>query len=118
MHYAKAIQISLDQTPPRIIEWRRFQLGHRHLDQHIWRVTEQRHMIEQSQLASLKCFDQKHQPQLLQISISLFTKGLFKRQSLGETVIDLVGIHMLVEHDIYSPAPGEASDGPANIVCH
>ena len=54
-------------------------------------------VVEQRHLPALECLDEKRLTQIIQIAIGLGAEGLLKRQSLGETRVDLVSIHVLAQ---------------------
>jgi len=70
-------------------------------------------MVEQRGLTALERLDQKGSAQIVQIAIRLGTEGLLKRASFGEPRVDLVGIHMLAEHNADAFDPVQRADGPS-----
>ncbi len=75
-------------------------------------------MVEQCHLTALERLHQERPAQLIQTSVSFHTEGLLKGKTFGKTGIDLIGIHVLAEHDANAFDPVQRAHGPAHVVRH
>ena len=80
-----------------IIDRQATKLRQRQADDRFGRVPYPDEVVEQRYLPALECLDEERLTQIIQIAIGLGAEGLLERKSLGETRVDLVGIHVLAQ---------------------
>ena len=92
-------KITPHQLCALVIDRQTIKLHQRQADDRLGRVAYPDEMVEQRRLPALESLDEKRPTQIIQIAVGLGAEGLLKGQALGKTGIDLVGIHVLAEHD-------------------